>query len=115
MKRTGCGSTSTVSKAINRSTTLNAWKVRHTAGKTTPRASSLTEIVMDNAEQSREPDPADEAEADDVDIVFARLIQEAKPDERAKLNVMTSDDRRQLVALLRNDPDNYNRVLGRKP
>ena len=55
------------------------------------------------------------AEAGDVDIVFARLIQEANPDERGKLNVMTTDQRREIVDLLNNDPDKYNRVLGRKP
>ena len=115
MERTGCRSTSTVSKAIKRSTTLNAWQARYTKAKASPRASSLTNVHLDKIGQTREPNPAEEAEANDVDTLFARLIQEAKPDERAKLNLMTSEKRRQLVALVQNDPDRYDRVLGRKP
>ena len=115
MERTGCRSTSTVSKAIKRSTTLNAWQARYTKGKASPRASSLTEVHLDNTAQTREPDPAEEAETNDVEIVFARLIQEAQPEERAKLNDMPAEQRRQLVALVQNDPDRYDRVLGRKP
>ena len=114
-KLIGCGSTSTVSNAINGSKTLREWRDRHTNRKRRPRASSLTEIVMNNVEQTREPDPAEEAEANDVDTVFARLIQEAKPEERAKLNDMTAEQRRQLVALLHSDPDKYDTILGRNP
>lgn len=113
-ERMGCGRT-TIYKAIKDSAKLTGWQARHTKAKGSPRASSLTEVVLDNAEQTREPNPAEEAEANDVDTVFARLIQEAQPEERAQLNDMTGEQRRQLVALVQNDPDRYDRVLGRKP
>ncbi len=108
----GCAN-ATVQKAIKDSAKLKGWQARTTKAKGGPRATSLNDVVTNNAEQSREPDPAKEAEADDVDIVFSRLIQEAQPEERAQLNEMDSDQRRQMVALLRNDPDNYDRILGR--
>lgn len=99
-------------EAISIAHKLAGWQARHSKRRGSPRASSLTERMMDNAEQTRELDPAEGAETDDADVVFARLLQEAKPDERAKLNVMTSEQRRELVALLRDDPDRYDRLLG---
>ena len=100
-------------EAVSTAHKLAGWQARHT--KASPRASSLTEFVMDNAEQTREADPAEDAEAGDVDTVFARLIQEAQPEERARLNTLTIEQRLQMVALLRKDPDTYDRVLGRTP
>lgn len=105
----------TIQKAMKDSTTLEKWQALHSREKKSLRASSLNEIVMDNAEQTREPNPADQAEANDVDVIFARLIEEAQPEERAQLNSMNADKRREFVALLGNDSDKYNRVLGRKP
>jgi hypothetical protein len=113
-KRLGCAN-ATVQKAIRDSAKLEGWQARHTGSKRAPRATPLTDTLIDNTAQSREADPAMEAEADDVDIVFARLIQEARPEERAQLNDMDSEQRRKIIALLRDDHDNYNRVLGRKP
>ncbi|MBN2446039.1 MAG: hypothetical protein JXO22_04905 [Phycisphaerae bacterium] len=113
-KQLGCAN-ATVQKAIKNSATLKGWQARHTGSSRSPRATSITEMVTDNAEQFREPDPTAAAEGDDVDLVFARLIQEAQPEERAQLNEMDADARRAIVELLKNDPDQYDRVLGRRP
>ncbi|MHC5023146.1 MAG: hypothetical protein ACYTGG_04450 [Planctomycetota bacterium] len=112
-KGLGCAKP-TAQKAINNSATLRDWQARHTQSKRAPRATSITEMVMDNTEQVREADPALAAEGDDVDLMFARLIQEAPPEERAELNQMDVAQRRRIIALLRNDPDNYDRILDRK-
>lgn len=112
--RLGCAN-ATVQKAIKDSAQLKGWQARHLESKRSPRATSMNDVVTDNAEQSREADPATNAELDDVDAVFARLIEEANPNERAQLNRFDSAQRRKMVSLLQEDPDNYDRLLGRKP
>lgn len=110
----GCAN-ATVKKAIDDSRELKGWQARHLESKRSPRATSMNDVVADNAEQSREADPTTNPELDDVDTVFARLIEEAKPEERAQLNSLDADKRRELVALLQNDPDKYGRILDRNP
>lgn len=94
---------------------LAGWQARTTKAKGTPRATSITDPAMDNAEQTREADPAKEAEGADCEIEFLRLIEDAQPDERARLNAMEDEQRKELVAILREDPDEYDRILGRTP
>lgn len=96
---------------------LAGWRARHTNSKGSPRASSLTEIVLDNAEQIREPNPSRAAEMiDEEDAIFNRLIQEAKTDqERAELHSMSPEKRRTVIAMVRDDPDRGDRILGRHP
>ncbi|MCH8165365.1 MAG: hypothetical protein IH889_07125 [Planctomycetes bacterium] len=102
MKQTECRSTSTVSKAIKRSTTLIAWKARYAKAKSSPRAIGLNEVVMDNIEQTREPDPSQAADQDYDDNEFRRLIEDARtPEDRARLNAMSNAERRKIVALRR--------------
>lgn len=118
-------SPSTINKAISRSTKLNAWKAEAIAwrGNKAPPTSSLTEAHLDNLAQPCEQDPAEAASLDDPEEVLAHLIQDAAPKIRAKLNTitpkdvqeMTGDQVRNLVDMICNDPDKYNRVLGRKP
>lgn len=116
-KLTGCGSTSTVSIAINGSKTLREWRDRRSNRKRRPRASSLTKAVLDNAEQTQELDPRDLVEtADDDDAIFNRLVQEAAtPEERARLHSMSAARRRELADLIRCDPDQSSRMLDRRP
>ena len=117
-KRLGVRSTSTVSKAINNSDELTEWKERHNQNRITkPRASSLNEGVQDNAVQHREADPAKFVPDDDVDTVMARLIEEASPKERARLNAMTSEERRTLAEAVQSqsDDDCGEQLLGRRP
>ena len=119
--RMGCGKT-TIHKAIDNSTKLKGWQVRHRKGKKTHRASSLTEVHLDNNAQTREQNPAEAVTRDDPEEVLAHLIQDAEPKVRATLNAisiedlrnMSGDQVRELVDVIRNDPDKYNRLLGRK-
>lgn len=118
-------SPSTINKAISRSTKLNAWKAESIArrGNKAPPTTSLTEVHLDNLAQPCEQDPAEAVTLDDPEEVLAHLIQDAEPKVRAKLNAitpkdvrdMTGDQIRNLVGMICNDPDKYNRVLGRKP
>ena len=118
-------SPSTINKAISQSTKLNAWKAEAIArrGNKAPPTSSLTEVHLDNTAQWCEQNPAEAVTLDDPEEVLAHLIQDAEPKVRAKLNAITSkdvqdmtgDQVRKLVGMIRNDPDNYNRVLGRRP
>lgn len=118
-------SPSTINKAISQSTKLRAWKAEAIArrGHKAPSASSLTEVHLDNTPQWCEQNPAEAVTLDDPEEVLAHLIQDAEPKVRAKLNAitpkdvqdMTGDQVRKLVDMIRNDPDNYNRVLGRRP
>jgi hypothetical protein len=58
----------------------------------------LNEVVNDTVAQAKERAPDDVLLDEDVDIVMNRLIQEARPEERARLNAMNQDDRRELVS-----------------
>ena len=97
MKRVGCGSTSTVSNAINGSQTLKDWRDRSLRRKRKLRASGLTDFVTDNTAHTAVNDPSDVLPNDDIDIVMRRLIEEAEPEERARLNEMNKDEKRELV------------------
>jgi len=118
-ERMRCGRT-TISKAIHRSTKLKGWMAR---GRSTPapRAQSLNEVVADNMADPRAVDPSDYLPDDDVNITMRELIEQAEPEERAKLNAMSDDQKRNLVRLYteqqadRKAQDGGNRVLGRKP
>lgn len=118
-------SRATIHRAIEDSDTLKGWQARRLGAKGSPRAGGLNEVVMDRTEQAREADPAEEAESDDADVVFAQLIQEASDNERAILNGMTPEERDHLTGLkpkdrleyldLRyHDPDTNDKILGRR-
>ena len=92
-KRCGC-SRSTLHKAIKGSTKLKGWQKQH--ARRSLKAQSINPVVMDNA-RSEVADPADVLTDDEVDATFARLLQEAEPEERASLNSMTQAQRRDLV------------------
>lgn len=111
----------TIHKAVKRSAELRAWR----AGKTRAslKAQSLNERVTDS-ERSDDPDPADVMPDDEVDRIMARVIQEATPEERVKLNALDADGRRVLAAeyeaqrkdkRTEEEAPQGNRMLGRKP
>lgn len=110
----GC-SKSTVQKAIKDSAKLKGWQARHLHPDGGLCATSINGVVIDNAVQVRETDPAAEAEDADWEIEFARLIDQASEAERATLHAMSDHRKRELVTELRNETDRYDRVLGRKP
>lgn len=93
----GC-SDRTIRKAIDDSETLKGWKARSTEPKAAPKATDLGAVVRDNTRQTTEPAPDDVLPDDDVDATMARLIDQAMPDERAKLNALDDAGRRALVA-----------------
>jgi hypothetical protein len=91
-------SDATIRKAINKSETLKGWRARSNGLKTAPKATDLGAVVRDNTRQTTEPAPDDVLPDDDVDATMARLIDQARPDERAKLNALDDAGRRALVA-----------------
>lgn len=91
-------SDATIRKAIDESETLEGWQVRSAGPKTAPKATDLGAVVIDNTRQTTEPAPDDVLPDDDVDATMARLINQARPDERAKLNALDDAGRRALVA-----------------
>ncbi|MCZ6835975.1 MAG: hypothetical protein O7G85_09400 [Planctomycetota bacterium] len=113
-ERMECGTT-TIHKAIKDSAKLKGWQARHTKAKGSPRASSMTDFVLDNAEQNREPDPSDVVDFDPADAALAKLLDDATPDERAKIQTMSIEKQYELAHMARSDPDSGTRVLGRKP
>lgn len=95
-KRLGCAK-ATIQKAIKDSTKLKGWQARHTKAKGSPRASSLTAVVTDNTAQTAESDPSAILTDEDIDNAMRRLIEEAGPEEKARLNGLSEDERRTLV------------------
>jgi hypothetical protein len=93
----GC-SDATIRKAIDESESLLGWRARSPGRKSTPKATDLAGVVLDNARQTAEPAPDDFLPQDDVDATIARLIEHANADERAKLNALDDAGRRKLVA-----------------
>jgi DNA-directed RNA polymerase specialized sigma24 family protein len=93
--RLGC-SESTINKAIQASDKLKSWMGTQMVGKM-PRATSLNEAVLHDAEQTTEHDPSETIPDDDVDIILTKLMEEAKPEERAKLNELGPEERRSLA------------------
>ncbi len=94
---------------------LAGWQARSSTGNGAPHAISLNDLITDSVAQAREANPATEAEGADWDVEFERLRNEAEPDERTRLDAMSEDRKRELMAELRKDPDRYDRVVGRKP
>lgn len=107
----GC-SPSTMDKAIDRSSILRAMLVEHKARHKSVSTVTMSEADAASATQSREPDPIDVA-SQSTDDAFHRLLQDATPEERAKLNAMTPEEQRELVAMVEHDPDRAQAVRGR--
>ena len=102
----GC-SARLVGKAINSSDELKTWKTSSKPASPAPRATALSTPVVGSAPQSREPDPSDVVLKEEVDIIMARLIQQAAPEERAELNALDADGRRKLALAYRQQGQDY--------
>lgn len=108
-------SRATISKAIGKSDTLTKW-MSDARPKPVPRATSLNEVVADNAKQAKEPDPSELPPDDEVDAVMARLIDDAGPERRAELNAMNAEGRQKLAAIyIENGYENEPSSLDRNP
>lgn len=93
----GC-SEATIRKAIGESETLTGWQARSRGPMTAPKATDLNAVVRANTRQTTEPALEDVLPDDDVDATMVRLLNQAKPAERAKLNALDNAGRRALVA-----------------
>jgi hypothetical protein len=96
----GC-SEATIRKAINKSETLKGWRARGKGLNAAPKATDLDAVVRDNTRQTTEPAPDDVVSDDEVNATMARLIDQARPDERAKLNALDDAARRELARMVR--------------
>lgn len=99
-KRLDCKKT-TIGKAIRSSPTLKAWQ----SGQAAPRATALNEVVTDIAVQTTETNPAEVLPDDEVQVVFAKLLKDAGPAERARLNAMSHEERRGMAELFQKNYD----------
>lgn len=113
--RTGCGSTDTITRAIKKSVILQEWQNTHLRNKGIPSSSSITDKQQESFVSTRESDPSKSIEADDDDIIFQNLLEDAKETERAILHTKTPAERKRLCEAIRNDPDKYNKILNRRP
>jgi hypothetical protein len=92
----GC-SDATIRKAIDKSETLSRWQAENLGSKAAPKATDLGAVVKDNTRQTTEPAPDEVVPDDEVDNIMAILMDKAKPGERAALNAMNPDERRELA------------------
>jgi hypothetical protein len=115
-------SVATINKAIKKSARLKGWTAQR--DRRSPKAQSLNGVTTDNTPSRRETDPTDLPGDDEVDRVMGLLVEQAKPADRAKLNALDADGRREIVrAYLVQEADKPiegkapkgNRLLGRKP
>lgn len=91
-----CGK-GTVHEAIHSSERLKRWADIKPAGAKASGAQRLEGANLENAVSPNAPDPSAFLPEEDIDIVMAKLIDEAGPKERARLNAMTREQRRNLV------------------
>ena len=114
-KQIGC-SPSTINTAIKETEVLHEWADIKTVS--TPKAQSLTEVVIDKVAQHREADPADFMSVEDVDTILDRLVWESKAEDRdelrKQLSEKTPDERRKLASVVADDPYVGDKILGRK-
>ena len=71
-------------------------------------------MVTDSTAQHAEPDPSEVLEADDIDKALRYLMEQASPEERAKINNMAPAEREELAMTAYKDPDHSDKILGRK-
>ena|GEM_PF-4073007 len=90
-KTLGC-STGTVGKAVKASAYLKAREAEHKARARKGREVQMTDAVYDRTRRGN--DPSDTA---DLDAVTNRLLQDAKPEERARINELDAEGRRVLA------------------
>jgi len=117
--RLGC-SLGLISKVMKAEPRLRGWMARHR--NRSARVQSLNRVVTDNTPSRREPDPA--AASDEIiEARLAQLLDEADPSERARLNGLSEEKRRELVEqVLEQDREKYvedeapkgNKVRGRE-
>ena len=86
-----------IRKAISKSVVLKGWQARQKGNQGAPRATRLSDVVLEKCSQTREAQPSDVLPREDVDRVMEYLMREAKPPERERLEAMSFGDRQRLV------------------
>jgi hypothetical protein len=96
----GCSS-STVTDAISSAARLKAWasKISGESNPSSPAVQSATESVTDRVSSDTEGDPADITPDDDAEVAFSRLLQEAPPGIRARLNAIDDPETRRQIGI----------------
>jgi len=95
-----------VQKAIaNGPVELREWASRQRGASRKNASQKAAAAAFDKTPQGREDDPAEKLHDCDVDIVLAKLLDEASPKERARINGMTPAEKRQLAETVYRDPD----------
>ena len=93
-KRLYC-SRSTVHKAIRQSAALREWKPRSVMKS--PKERRLTAVDLDSTPTDTPAAAQAAAENERADNMIAYLLQDADPHERARLNAMSPDEKRELA------------------
>ena len=92
---------SMIGKAINDSVTLKNWKARGGGDKKAPPAAELNEIVVETDKRlSKGIKDAAILPDDDVDALISLATDKATPEDRAKLNALSPEQRREFAALM---------------
>ena len=107
----GC-SIATINKAIRNTPALADWSKRPVSSQSS--AMSISDAILDKVSQQREGDPANMIEELDIDNAMAYLIENATPEERAKIHAMTPAEKRRLADAAYRDPDREDAILKTK-
>jgi hypothetical protein len=110
-KSLGCSS-ATIHKAIDRTQSLRDWATPEPSSTSgLPSIDDPKNQTLDKTPQSREPDPADIMDPDDVDLAMEYLIYQAEsPEDRAKLDAMDPASRRRTAQMVYDDPERSDEI-----
>jgi len=104
-----------IQKAVKKGTIeLQQWASKEHGASRLNAAPEAAAVAFENKPQAREPDPADILDANDIDAAMAYLLDQAAPDERARINAMTAAERRRLAEIVYRDPDQEEQILRRR-
>jgi len=108
--RIGC-SGFLVQKAIDKGPVeLQEWATKERGASKLNAAPEVAAVTFDSTPQGRESDPADMLQEDDVNTALAYLLNQAGPDERARINALTPAERRRLAETVYRDPDKEEQI-----
>lgn len=113
-KRLSC-SPSVIQRAVKETPSLHVWAKFNVAPA--PKVQSLTQAVSDNTVQRCEPNPADLMTYEDAQTTLRKLIKEAPPETRAKLQKLSSlpcDELRRIMKPYADSDDLGDRILGHR-
>lgn len=101
-----------VQKAIaNGPAELQEWASKQRGASRLNAAPEAAAVAFQNTPQARELDPANIIEDGDIDAAMAYLLDQAGPDERARINAMSPAERRKLAETVYQDPDQEEQAL----